>query len=166
MSAVGRSSVPLRDSAEKAFTAFVEQHERQLREALTAAFGVEVGREATADALAEAWLRWDRVATMDNPVGYLYVVGRNRARRDLKRRSTATLRIAAPAFDASPSVEPALAGALSTLSERERAVVLLLHGFDWSMGEIAKTLDISKSSVQSYAERGLDKLRSGIGVGR
>jgi RNA polymerase sigma factor (sigma-70 family) len=156
--------VPVTGSAEQGFIAFVEQHERILREALTAAFGTDVGRDATAETLADAWQRWDRISTMENPVGYLYVVGRNRARRLLKRRPTPAVRYPAPTADTTSAFEPALAGALARLSERERAVVLLLHGFGWSMSEVAATLGVSKSTVQSYAERALVKLRSGLGV--
>src|SRR5262245_45252652 len=161
---VGRTGIPVRETAEQSFNAFVDEHERSLRESLTAAFGVDVGRDATADALAHAWERWDRVSGMDNPVGYLYVVGRNRARRSLKRRGSAPVRYPTPTGDGAPLFEPALAGALAALSERERAVVLLLHGFQWTMSEVAETLDLSKSTVQSYAERGLAKLRAGMGV--
>jgi DNA-directed RNA polymerase specialized sigma24 family protein len=164
MDDAGRTGIPVQGTAEAAFTAFVEQHERVLREALTAAFGVDAGRDATADALAHAWERWDRLEVMDNPVGYLYVVGRNRARRALQRRRSMPVRYPLPDGDAAPPFEPALAGALAGLSERERSVVLLLHGFQWTMSEVAETLDLSKSSVQSYAERALAKLRVKIGV--
>lgn len=74
---------------------------------------------------------------MDNPVGYLYLVGRNRARRLFKARPATPLRYPTPATDTAPWFEPALAGALTTLSERERAVVLLPHGLDWTMSEVA-----------------------------
>jgi RNA polymerase sigma factor (sigma-70 family) len=158
--------VTVRDPAEQDFVAFVEQNERPLREALTAAFGVDVGRDAAAETLADAWQRWARISTMENPVGYLYVVGRNRARRLLKRRPAPRVRYPIPTGETTSAFEPALAGALAGLSERERAVVLLLHGFGWSMSEVAATLDISKSTVQSYAERALVKLRSGLGVER
>ena len=43
-------------------------------------------------------------------------------------------------------------------------MVLLLHGFEWTMSEVAETLDLSKSTIQSYAERALAKLRVTIGV--
>ena len=166
MRGVGRTGVDVRETAEQRFTAFVEQHERALRESLTAAFGVDIGRDATADALAHAWERWDRVAGMENPVGYLYVVGRNRARRAFSRRRTAPIRYPLPTGDGAPRFEPALAGVLAALSERERTVVLLLHGFQWTMSEVAETLDLSKSTVQSYDERALAKLRSAMGVDR
>jgi DNA-directed RNA polymerase specialized sigma24 family protein len=162
----GRAGVSLTETAEQRFTAFVRQHERALREALTAAFGVDAGREATADAMAYAWERWDRLEGMANPVGYLYVVGRNRALRALQRRRSMPVRFALPDGDAAPPFEPALAAALAGLSERERSVVLLLHGFHWTMSEIAETLDLSKSTIQSYAERALVKLRVTIGVGQ
>lgn len=69
------------DTAERAFTRFVEETEPRLSYALAATYGVEVGAEATADALAWAWEPWEQVRVMDNPAGYLYRVGQSRARR-------------------------------------------------------------------------------------
>ena len=68
------------------FTVFVRDHEARLRNALTARFGVEFGREAAAEALAYGWEHWDRVGLMDNPIGYLFVVGRDRGRTMAGRR--------------------------------------------------------------------------------
>src|SRR3954468_22944054 len=64
-----------------AFGDFVTLVEQRLRRALVAAYGAEVGREATADALAWAWQHWDRVQGMANPAGYLWRVGQTSARR-------------------------------------------------------------------------------------
>jgi DNA-directed RNA polymerase specialized sigma24 family protein len=63
------------------FTEFVIATELLLRRALTAAFGPERGREAAAEALACGWEHWDRIQGMANPAGYLYRLGRDRARR-------------------------------------------------------------------------------------
>ena len=63
------------------FTVFVKQTEPRLSYALTAAYGVEVGRESTADALVYAWENWPKVRCMENPSGYLYRVGQSSARR-------------------------------------------------------------------------------------
>jgi hypothetical protein len=70
-----------RRSDEQAFTRFVEETEPRLSYALAAAYGPEVGAEATADALASAWENWERVRRMVNPAGYLYRVGQSRSRR-------------------------------------------------------------------------------------
>ena len=145
------------------FEVFVATHERLLRQALTAACGIDQGREAAADALAYAWEHWERVARMANPVGYLFVVGRDRHRRRFRDRR------ATPVFDVGPDqsepwCEPALAAQLTRLSDRERTTVLLVTGFEWSLAEVAELLGVSKSTVQTHAERGMTKLRVGMGV--
>jgi RNA polymerase sigma-70 factor (ECF subfamily) len=63
------------------FTAFFKEMEPRLSYALAAAYGVEVGRESTSDALAHAGEDWSKLRGMDNPGGYLYRVGQSRARR-------------------------------------------------------------------------------------
>jgi DNA-directed RNA polymerase specialized sigma24 family protein len=63
-----------------------------------------------------------------------------------------------------PWCEPALATLLGSLPDRERVVVLLLHGYEWSMSEAADLLGVSKSTVQTHADRGMARLRAGLGV--
>lgn len=144
------------------FDVFAREVEPRLRQALSATLGSDLGRDATADALAYGWEHWSRVCAMDNPAGYLYVVGRERGRRSQKRRRSVALMAADPAR--TPWVEPGLPAALAALSERQRVVVMLLYCFDWTMSEVAELLDVTKSTVQSYAERGLEGLRSRMGV--
>lgn len=143
------------------FSSFVAANEPRLRHALIASLGPDVGREAAADALAYGWEHWYRVHEMENAVGYLYVVG-----RDLGRRNRRRWRVVFPvvAEQRLPWVEPGLTTALSALSERERTVVVLLHGYGWVMSEVATTLGISKGSVQTYADRGMGKLRRKLGA--
>ncbi len=62
------------------FRDFVVDSEPRLRQALSATLGTQAGRDATADVLAYAWENWERIHPMDNPAGYLYAVGRDRAR--------------------------------------------------------------------------------------
>ena len=143
------------------FTEFVTTTEAKLRVALSAAHGPDRGREATAEALAYGWENWDRIHTMENPAGYLYRVGQNRAKRMSARQA-----VSLPAVDPQrePWVEPGLPAALAKLPEQQRVVVALLHGYQWSMSEVADLLNVSKSTVQSYAERGLRRLRKKLGV--
>jgi DNA-directed RNA polymerase specialized sigma24 family protein len=145
------------------FAVFVSSHERRLRQALTAALGAEAGREAAAESLAYGWEHWDRVSGMQNPVGYLYVVGRNGYRRRHREvRRGVSFPVSAGGQD--PWCEPALAKLLESLPDRERVVVLLLHGYEWSMSEAADLLGVSKSTVQTHADRGMARLRTGLGV--
>lgn len=143
------------------FTEFVKVAEPRLRRALSACLGVDRGREAAAEALVLAWEHWDKVQDMSNPVGYLYVAGRNFARKAGRpRRESFVVR----SDDTSPMVEPGLPSALARLSDRERTVVLLIHGYGWSMSEVADTLGIAKSTVQTHSERGMKSLRRKLGV--
>jgi DNA-directed RNA polymerase specialized sigma24 family protein len=149
------------------FESFITAAEPRLRHALVAAVGRELGREAAAEALAYGWENWDRVKLMENPVGYLYRVGRSRVR--VRRRRIAF--VPAPMHEAPvpgpsriPDVEPGLPGALKRLSERQRICVFLVHGMDWTRREVSELLGISVNSVGSHLDRGLDKLRDGLGV--
>jgi DNA-directed RNA polymerase specialized sigma24 family protein len=144
-----------------AFRRFVETAEPRLRQALSAAVGTQAGRDATVDALGHAWENWDRVQTMANPVGYLYVTSRDRARRSHHRPLPAFYPVDESAL---PWVEPLLPGALERLPDRQREVVVLLHCYQWTMSEVADLLEISKTTVQNHDDRGLASLRLSMGV--
>jgi DNA-directed RNA polymerase specialized sigma24 family protein len=144
----------------EAFTEFVSEAEPKLRNALCAAFGGDRGREATADALAFAWEHWDRVQAARNPMGYLWGVGRNKARRYSRK----TVGFPPPPPAELPWVEPGLSEALTRLSEKQRVAVMLVHGLEWSLSEASEVLGLSKSTVQHQAERGLARLRRTLGA--
>lgn len=137
-----------------AFGAFVEAVEPRLRRALIARYGRDQGLEATAEALGWAWEHRERMAAVDQPVAYLYRVGQSRSRRRKER-----LFLERDVFR-EPEVEPRLSAAVSRLSERQRVVVLLVHGADWTPSEVADLLSIDVSSVQTHLRRALARLRS------
>ena len=152
----------LRDqTAADTFTEFARRLEPGLRRGLTAGFGSEVGREAAAEALVYGWEHWDRVEKMNNPSGYLFRVGQSKARRIAGRPRWLSRD---EVVYTEPWAEPGFGPAWSALSDRERVVVGLVHGFDWSLGEVADLLGLSKASVQSYEQRALKKLRDDLGV--
>ena len=49
-------------------------------------YGADMGREATAEAMAWAYEHWDRVGPMEHQVAYLFRVGQSRTRRLRRRR--------------------------------------------------------------------------------
>ncbi len=144
-----------------AFTRFVEETEPRLRIALCSAFGRQAGLDATADALAYGWEHWDRVQGMANPQGYLWRVGRNRARRSGSRRSLA---FGSVVIDQMPWIEPGLPAALESLSEKQRVVVMLTDGYEWTHVEVAEILGVSVGTVQRHKERAHHRLRRALGV--
>lgn len=152
----------LRDETVTAsFTEWARDVEPRLRQALTASLGSQLGEDAAADALAFAWEHWDRVGAKENPFGYVYVVGRNKARRMRFWRRPVFLDVEEVY---PPSVEPGVAAAVARLSEKQRIVVTLLYGYEWSQSEVADLLGTSKTTVQKHAERGLARLRKNLGV--
>lgn len=138
-----------------AFSRFVEEEEAVLRAALVAHYGVEIGREAAAEALAWAWEHWERLRYMENPVGYLYRVGRSKARRSFRHRPL----FPHPDGHEPPWVEPGLRGAVERLTPNQRKAVVLVHAYGLTHQEVADILGISRSTVQNHLERGLAKLR-------
>jgi DNA-directed RNA polymerase specialized sigma24 family protein len=54
--------------------------------------------------------------------------------------------------------------ALAALSEAQRIAVVLVHGFGWTMREVAELNGTQVTSVQTHLERGLHKLRMTLGV--
>jgi DNA-directed RNA polymerase specialized sigma24 family protein len=149
------------DVATDAFEAFMRDAEPRLWRALTVGFGPVVAREAAADALAWGWEHWERLRGMVNPVGYLFRIGQNRARRTLRNRQPPPT---IPTASHEVTIEPALTAGLQALSERQRLVVGLIHGYGWSFAEVGDLLGIAKSSVQRHEERGMAALRKHLGV--
>jgi RNA polymerase sigma factor (sigma-70 family) len=132
--------------------------ESRLRRALVAAYGVEDGMEATADALAWAWEHRDRLADLEHPVAFLFRV----AQTSRRRRRVPMLR---PRIEWSkPWVEPALAGALSRLSQRQRIAVVLVHGYEWTLVEVAEVLGVGPTTVQTHLRRALERLQRALEV--
>jgi RNA polymerase sigma factor (sigma-70 family) len=154
-------------SAEAAFGIFVGAAEPRLRAAFVAHFGPEIGREATAEALAYGWAHWARVAEMDNPVGYLFRAGQSRVRpllRDRQIVGPATSTAEPTDVAAPPWFEPKLAAALNALTAHQRAAVVLAHGFGYSHAEIAEVLGTRRSTVQNHVERAMRRLRDAMEV--
>jgi RNA polymerase sigma factor (sigma-70 family) len=150
----------LNESAVDSFTEWAAQCEPKLRHALTASFGPQLGKDAAADALAHVWEHWSDVRSKPNPIGYAYGVGRNMARRSARRR----LVFLPVATERLPNVEPRLPAAIAALPERQRVVITLLYGYEWTMSEVADLLGTAKTTVQNHAERGLARLRKSLGV--
>lgn len=93
-----------------------------------------------------------------NLPGYLYRVGQSRTR---PRKQPVSFSRTDGVED--PSVEPGLMKALEALTERQRMAVVLVHGFGWTLHEVADLTGLRVTTVQNHLERGLRQLRRQIG---
>lgn len=143
------------------FEAFAARATVALRRALVARYGVELGTEAAADAVAYAWENRTALSALSNPLGYLFRVGQSSVRRHVRQRR----RIDLPAeaiVDEYGHVErpqPGLPTALAMLSDDQRVAVVLVHAHAYSYAEVATVLDVPVSTVRNHVHRGLTRLR-------
>lgn len=154
---VAETTVRDESSEDQAFTRFVKEAEPRLSHALAAAYGPEVGAEATADAFVWAWEHWDRVRDMKNAAGYLYRVGQSKARRYFRPRKLF------PSAGAD-GVDATLPILLEELSKNQRVATVLIHAYGYTERETADILGLSRWTVRTHAERGLARLQEALGV--
>jgi RNA polymerase sigma factor (sigma-70 family) len=142
------------------FEQFVAENGSRLRAGLVAAYGPEVGIDAASEALAYGWEHRDRVLAMANPAGYLYRVGQTAARRSRQPHGY----LPAPNDNEMHDFEPRLVPALERLTEQQRVVVVLVHGYGWSQAEVAELLDVVASTVHTTLRRALTNLQHDLEV--
>lgn len=147
----------VRTSTDRAFSEFIEIHGERLRRALVAGYGVEVGNDACAEALAYAWEHWERVRSLDNPVGYLYRVAQSSTRRHRRWSRQVVLPLEPP--PATGALDPELSSALGRLTQRQRQCVVLVHVYDWTYQQTAEALNLPLTAVRNHLHRGLKALR-------
>jgi DNA-directed RNA polymerase specialized sigma24 family protein len=61
-------------------------------------------------------------------------------------------------------VTPELLPALARLSEQQRTVVVLIHGFAYTQREVAELLEIAVSTTREHLARGMAALRAHLEV--
>ena len=113
--------------------------------------------ELTQDAFLSVFERWNRVAGMEDPTGYLYRTAMNAFRSWHRRASLATKR----AFGLTPTDdtidriedEEVVVRALASLTDRQRAAVVLVDLLGYSSEEAGRMLGIGASTVRTHAER-------------
>jgi len=138
--------------------ALINGLELTLRRALVARFGVEVGVEATRDAVAWAWEHGEQVVSADNPSGLLFRVAQSKSRRYLRWRR----RVDLPPERAHQDLlefEPGLHTALQRLKPDRRTAVVLVHAYRYSYKDAADAIGVPESTIRNHVHRGLTQLR-------
>lgn len=139
---------------------FVRRDGARLRAGLVAAYGLDVGADAAAEAMAYGFEHWQRLGSMDNPAGYLYRVGQSEARKHFRP----TGYLPATAAPGLPDFEPALTPALESLTEPQRVGIVLVHALGWTLRDTADLLDVDVSTLRTHIARAMVKLRTALEV--
>ena len=124
--------------------------------------------EVMQDAFMKVFERWDRVSGMDDPVGYLYRVAFNEFKRRSRRAALAVRRTlrAAPRADEFEAVDArqTVLEALSHLTPRQRAALVLTEMLDYTSEEAGSLLGVRPVTVRSLASRGRIVLKQALGA--
>ncbi|MEO0494402.1 MAG: sigma-70 family RNA polymerase sigma factor [Actinomycetota bacterium] len=143
------------------FASFFADHQRSIASALALTLRDDLlASDATAEAMARAFQRWDDVGRYANPAGWVYRVGLNWARSRRRKWMREVFRSESPDREAppAPEVDPTLDRALAALPVEQRAVVVCRYLLDWSEFQTAEALQIAPGTVKSRLSRGLDRL--------
>ena len=119
--------------------------------------------EIAQEAFLKVWERWDRIGSMDDPVGYLYRTAMNVFRQRYRRGRVAIRRtMASPsAHDDFADVEDQdLVGRiLGSLPARQRAALVLTELLGFSAEEAGSVLGVKASTIRSLSRNARDSAR-------
>jgi RNA polymerase sigma-70 factor (ECF subfamily) len=114
--------------------------------------------ELAQDAFLKVWERWELVADMQEPVGYLYVTAMNLFRRRYRRAKLALRKTLSEELrrDEFATVEDRsiVARALAGLAPRQRAALVLTELIGFSSEEAGHMLGVSPGTVRTLASQG------------
>ena len=114
--------------------------------------------EVMQDAFLNVFERWHRVRGMDDPTGYLYRTAFNVFKRRSRRAALAlrrTLGIAENADEfAAADARSMVAGALSTLTPRQRGAVVLTELLGYSSAAAGQMLGVRPTTIRVLASQG------------
>lgn len=152
--------------AESSFEDFFRQKYPSVYAGLLITFrDPQVAEDAAEEAFAKAWLRWGRVRRMDHPrawvarVAFHYVIEqRSRSKRDREESQAADATEQVPPHDTDVALRVDLESLLGTLSNRQRAVLVLRYYLDMSTKDTAKALRIAEGTVKRHCADALQRL--------
>jgi RNA polymerase sigma-70 factor (sigma-E family) len=149
------------------FAEFVVARERALQRTAWLLTGDwALAEDLVQTALARSWPRWERIRRRDNPEIYVRRVLVNTwltwSRRKWRREEVSGSIPEGPGpsdHAAEIAVRLAVREALSSLTDRQRAVLVMRVFDDMSEADVAQALNVAAGTVKSTAAQALAKLR-------
>lgn len=148
---------------------FLAEHSRLYRALYVMTGSVHEAEELMQEAFVSVWERWDRVARLEDPEGYLYRTAMNEFRSRYRRARTAVkqaLQAREPRdLYAEADDRDLVARALRALAPRQRAALVLTQLLDLSSEEAGRLLGISAASVRALVHQGRVAVAKNAGEG-
>ena len=169
----GAVAEPGRQGAEgQSFEAFFEnQHARLLRALYLLCGDAGEAEDLMQDAFLKVWERWDRVARMDDPEGYLFRTAmnlwRSRGRRALRAARRLVLLRRAESHDPTSVVDDhdQVMRALAELTPRQRAATVMTELLGYAPTEAARVLGVRPSTVRALTTQGRAAMKRHLEMG-
>jgi RNA polymerase sigma factor (sigma-70 family) len=151
------------------FEEFFEAERRRLLRALIVLTGnPEEAEEVLQDAFLSLWERWERVAALEDPTGYLYRTALNRQRSRVRRAVRAARRAAGTAHGgdlfAEADERDAIARALAQLTPRRREAIVMTEMLGYGSAEAGRAMGVSDVTVRRLAQEARADLRRALGA--
>jgi RNA polymerase sigma-70 factor (sigma-E family) len=158
-------------TAGDSFAAFVASRQRRLQRTAWLLTGDwSAAQDLVQTALARTWRHWERVRTVKDPDAYVRRVLVNSFASSLRRRWRAEVPTRdlpeRPGGDlaAEVALRVTIQSALSHLTKRQRAVVVLRYVEDLSEAQVADVLGCAVGTVKSTGNKALTRLRADPGL--
>ncbi len=156
-----------RDAEADGFAEFVVSRERALQRTAWLLTGDwALAQDLVQTALVRSWPRWERIRRRDNPEIYVRKVMVNTWLTWTRRKWRGERACADVPDDAAPddlaneiAIRVAVRQALATLTQRQRAVVVMRSFDDMSESDVGQALSIAVGTVKSTTAQALAKLR-------
>ncbi|MFN2544565.1 MAG: RNA polymerase sigma factor [Actinomycetota bacterium] len=167
MERVNQSGVADETDVRPAWLSFEElfraEHGRLLRALFLVTGSAQEAEDVMQEAFVRVWDRWDRVRTMNDPVGYLYRTAMNAFRSRYRRAARAAKRVFTPRTrtDEIAAVEDRDEAfrALRSLSPRQREALVLTEYVGYSSEEAGAVMNIRPATVRALAHQGRERLK-------
>jgi RNA polymerase sigma-70 factor (ECF subfamily) len=152
-------SIPEAMSEARSFEEFFEGESRTLFRRLCLVTGNrQEAEEVMQDAFLKLFERWERVRGMDDPTGYLYRTAFNVFKKRSRRTALALRRTLGSAENvdefAASDARSVVAGALSALTPRQRAAIVLTELLGYTSEAAGEVLGVRPVTIRVLASQG------------
>lgn len=146
---------------------FELEHERLLRALYVITGNRSEAEDLMQDAFVKVLERWDSIQLMDDPTGYLYRTAMNAFRTRYRRGVMALRRIALLEpkqrdLFSDIEIQDDVRRALSALTPRQRAAIVLTVLLGYSAEDASKIMAIRSSTVRALTTQARERLRSAL----